>query len=188
MAILNIVTYPDPLLRAETEPVTEVDDSVRQLINDMLDTMYSLPGVGLAAPQVGSNKQIIVYDIQRKDLEEGVKEEDKEGLRNPSILMNPEVVLLEGSYNSEKEGCLSFPYLRINVKRAKKIYAKGLDINGELIQLQADNLAAVVLQHEIDHLNGVLLIDKVGTIKREMYRRSQPRKRNKNKKKKKKKK
>jgi peptide deformylase len=145
MGIYKIVTKEDPLLRKQAKPVKEVDDKVIKIIDDMFETMYATDtGVGLAAPQVGILKQIIVIDTQDEE---------------PFALINPEIISSEGETDSE-EGCLSCPEEYGIVKRAEKVKVKALNENGEEIEIEAEGFLAIVLQHEIDHLKGVLFIDK----------------------------
>jgi peptide deformylase len=160
MTVLEIITYPDPRLLEPSEPVALIDEGVRQLIADMAETMFDAPGVGLAAVQVGALKQILVY-----------QEHPEENEKSFRALINPVIVQSEGKYLSENEGCLSVPDLRSNVQRAAKITVKALNIDGETIEFQAEGMHAVVLQHEIDHLNGVTLVDRVSALKREIYKR-----------------
>ena len=160
MAILEILTYPDKFLKTITKPVDNIDESVLKLIEDMAETMYESAGVGLAATQVGSDKKIMVYDIS----EEREKREYK-------ALINPEIVLSEGEYLSEDEGCLSVPEYRANVNRASYVVVEAMDRNGQSLKIEAEELHAVVLQHEIDHLNGILFIDRISSLKREIYKR-----------------
>jgi len=160
MAILNILTYPDPFLKNSTKPVTDIDDEIRQVVADMADTMYAAPGVGLAAIQAGIDKSIIVYDPAADDEK-----------RDFNVLINPEITSHEGSMASENEGCLSVPDFRADVKRHARVTAEGMDMNGNPVKIDAEGLLAVILQHEIDHLNGVLFIDRISALKRQMYRK-----------------
>jgi len=160
MAVLEIVKYPDQFLRQTTHPVKRIDEEVLRIIDDMTDTMYDEPGVGLAAIQVGIDRRIIVYDASSRD----------DG-RNPQALINPEIIEKEGSTLSENEGCLSVPDFRSDVKRYTTVRVTGLDRNGEAVDIEADGFLSVVLQHEIDHLNGILFIDRISALKRELYKR-----------------
>lgn len=160
MAVLDILKYPDPFLRQPTKPVETIDDRIRRLIDDMADTMYDEPGVGLAAIQVGSDQSIIVYDV-------GPREEAQAF----QVLINPEIVSEEGTQLSENEGCLSVPDFRSDVKRHATVRVRGLDRNGKPVDITADGFLSVVLQHEIDHLNGVLFIDRISSLKRQLYKR-----------------
>jgi peptide deformylase len=160
MTILDILTYPDPVLKNPTTPVTEIDDEIRQIVADMADTMYAAPGVGLAAIQAGIDKSIIVYDPEADDQKRDFK-----------VLINPEITFYEGSMNSENEGCLSVPDFRADVKRHARVTAEGMDINGRRVKIHAEGLLSVILQHEIDHLNGILFIDRISVLKRQMYKK-----------------
>lgn len=160
MAILDILTYPDAFLKTVTRPVDTIDDATQRLIENMAETMYQAPGVGLAATQVGSDLSILVYDPAA----------DKEA-RAYQVLINPEILSLEGEIISENEGCLSVPEFRADVKRAEKALVEGLDKSGAPVRIEADGLLAIILQHEIDHLNGILFIDRISRLKREMYKR-----------------
>ena len=163
MALLPIVLYPDPRLREKCEPVSAVTDEVRRKLSDMAETMYAAPGIGLAASQVGLRERILVVDIGSKD------EDDAP----PSLLykiVNPESTRREGSIEWE-EGCLSIPGVYETVKRAASISLRGLDETGKPIELDADGLLAVCLQHEVDHLDGVLFIDHLSRIRREMMKK-----------------
>ncbi len=159
MALLKILQYPDPRLRVKCVPVTQVDDRIRQLLSDMAETMYSAPGVGLAAPQVGESLQICVVDIA---------EEDK-----PSELhefINPEIIAREGKVEIE-EGCLSFPNLSEPIPRAATIVVRWMDRDGQTRQETFKDMLAVAIQHELDHLTGTLMIDRLGPLRKMMAQR-----------------
>ncbi|MBF0462779.1 MAG: peptide deformylase [Magnetococcales bacterium] len=156
MAILPILTAPDKRLKQKSLPVADVDLTIRQLMDDMLETMYAAPGVGLAAPQVGILKQVIVVDIG--------SEQDKQ-IHTPLLLANPEIIRTEGEL-LWKEGCLSVPDQVAEVLRAAVIEIRALDHNNRKIHLEATELLAVCLQHEIDHLQGTLFIDHLSRLKR----------------------
>jgi peptide deformylase len=160
MSLLKIVTYPDNFLSQPTRPLENIDGDVQKMIEQMAETMYAAPGVGLAAIQVGWNRSLMVYDISPAD--------EKRVL---SVLINPKIVASEGEIVSENEGCLSVPDFRTDVKRAASILVEGLDRDGNPLQIEAAGLHAIVLQHEIDHLNGTLFIDRISSLKREMYKR-----------------
>lgn len=162
MALLSIRTIPDPILRLKAEPVDGVDDDLRELLSNMAETMYANDGIGLAAPQVGRSVRAIVVDARDKE-ERG----DPEGLLS---LVNPVIVEAEGTVLFE-EGCLSVPELRADVKRHERILVKAIDAEGEPVEIQAEDLLAIVLQHEMDHLDGTLFIDHIGRLKRELYLR-----------------
>ena len=160
LAILEILTYPDPKLKEKSQPVEKVDDEIRTLADDMLETMYAAPGIGLAAPQVGVLKRVIVLDVEYR----------KEGEGNPLVFINPEIVDSSGETVFE-EGCLSVPEFNAEVKRFSNITMKALNLDGEEITVEADGLLAIALQHEIDHLDGILFVDRLGMIKRDIFKR-----------------
>lgn len=157
MAILNILHYPDSRLRRTAAPVTTVDDSIRRLADDMLETMYNAPGIGLAAPQVDVLKRLIVIDISEKR-------------DSPVVLINPEIVQLEETEQME-EGCLSVPGIYEVVQRAGRISYRALDREGNSIEDEAGGLLAVCIQHETDHLDGKLFIDYLSEMKRKRIRK-----------------
>jgi peptide deformylase len=158
MAVLEIVKYPDPFLKQKAKDVLEITPEIHKLIDDMADTMYDEPGVGLAAPQVGRSQRIIVYDISAGEGEPGLE-----------VFINPVIVEKEGSMLSENEGCLSVPDFRADVKRYARVRVEGLDREGYARTVEAEGFPAVVLQHEIDHLEGVLFIDRISALKRGLY-------------------
>jgi len=160
MAILKILTYPDKFLSEPTKPVENIDEKIQNLVKDMASIMYQAPGIGLAAIQVGINKSLLVYDVSPKD--------EKRSLQ---VLINPRIIESEGTTISEDEGCLSVPDFKANVKRAASVLVEGFDNKEKLLRLEAEGLLAVVLQHEIDHLNGILFIDRISSLKRGMYKR-----------------
>lgn len=158
MALLPILTAPDKRLKIKAQPVAEVDGAVRRLMDDMLETMYAAPGIGLAANQVGQPLRVIVLDVECA----------KEGAaRSPLRLANPEIVASEGELTWE-EGCLSVPEQVGEVVRAARVTVRGRGYHGEPVEVVAEGLKAVCLQHEIDHLNGVLFIDHLSLLKREL--------------------
>ncbi len=154
MALLEILKYPDPRLRDVARPVQEVDESIGRIVNDMAETMYAAPGVGLAATQVGIPLRIFVIDV--------AAEGEPSQLR---VFINPEIMERRGK-QLWKEGCLSFPGVAEEVKRAQWIRARALDIDGKPFEVDADDLLAVAIQHETDHLDGVLMIDQVSAFAR----------------------
>lgn len=160
MPILKILTFPDKFLRQPTKPVENIDGEIQKVIDGIADIMYEAPGVGLAAIQVGYDKSIIVYDVSLK--------EEKRSLQ---VLINPKIISSEGMIVSENEGCLSVPDLRTDIKRSASILVEGLDREGKPLKIEADELLALVLQHEIDHLNGTLIIDHISSLKRQLYKR-----------------
>lgn len=164
MAIREIRKYPDPVLRARTARVEAVDDTINRLIDDMVETMHAAPGVGLAANQVGVPLQVAVIDISPR-------EEQEKGKRRPLVvIINPEIVSTEGSV-VEEEGCLSIPDFSEKVKRAAKVKVRAQDRTGKLFELEAEGLMAKALQHEIDHLNGLLFVDRLSPLKKNIFRR-----------------
>ncbi len=158
--VLDILTYPNEFLRKQTLPVEAVDDSIREIIDNMADTMYEAPGVGLAAIQAGIDKSIIIYDPEA--------DPEKRGYQ---ALINPVILSSEGETVSENEGCLSVPDYRSDVPRAAMITVEGLDRDGNPVHFDADGLLSVILQHEIDHLHGILFIDRISALKRELYKK-----------------
>jgi peptide deformylase len=160
MSILEIVTFPDDFLMQPTKPVENIDGHLQGILKDMADTMYHAPGVGLAAIQVGLDKSILIYDI-------APREED----RQLQALINPKIISTEGEIISEDEGCLSVPDYRANVKRAARVFVEAVDGEGKPIRMEAEGFLAIVLQHEIDHLNGTLFIDHISSLKRQLYTR-----------------
>jgi peptide deformylase len=162
MAILPIIETPDPLLREISKPVAQVDDDLRALIADMFETMYDAPGIGLAAIQVGVPKRVLVIDLQEPE-EEGGKP-----VRDPKVFINPEIVEHSDQEVPYTEGCLSVPDQYADVLRPDHIRARWLDENGKQHDEKLDGLLAVCLQHEMDHLEGILFIDHLSRLKREM--------------------
>lgn len=157
MAIMPIVLIPDPVLRQKAAPVDGVDDAIRQLMDDMLETMYDAPGIGLAAPQVGISKRVIVMDCSDDD--------DKP---EPIKMANPEIISLSEEKSTMEEGCLSIPDQRGDVTRPSAITVRYLDEYNTQQELSCDGLLAVCIQHEVDHLNGVMFIDYLSRLKRDM--------------------
>jgi len=157
MAKLQILEYPDPRLRTVAAPVTEVTDDTRELIKDMFETMYAAPGIGLAATQVNVHQRILVADVS----------EDQSA---PVVLINPEITESEGDVWSD-EGCLSVPDIYEKVARAQQIRVRGLGITGEPMDMEAEGLLAVCIQHEMDHLEGKLFVDYLSELKRQRIRK-----------------
>jgi len=160
MSKLKILTYPDNFLRQPTRPLDNIDGDVQQMIDQMSVTMYEAPGVGLAAIQVGWDKSVLIYDVAPP--EEG---------RSLKVLINPRIVHREGEILSEDEGCLSVPEFRADVKRSASILVEADDREGRPLRLEAHGMLAIVLQHEIDHLNGELFIDHISALKKQLYTR-----------------
>ncbi|MBB6505850.1 peptide deformylase [Sphingomonas endophytica] len=165
MAILPIVEVPDARLRETAEPVAEVNDAVRATVADMFETMYDAHGIGLAAVQVGIMQRIVVIDLQERELEEG---EPREAARNPRAFINPELTWLSEEISSYNEGCLSIPEQYAEVTRPTRCRVKWLDTTGARQEAEFDGLMSTCMQHEIDHLNGVLFIDHISRLKRGM--------------------
>jgi peptide deformylase len=162
MALLRIVEVPDPLLRQKSTPVETVDDELRILIADMFETMYAAPGIGLAAIQVGIPKRVLVIDLQEPE------EEGGEPVSDPRVFINPEIVEHSDTPVPYTEGCLSVPDQYADVDRPDRIRARWLDENGERHDEVIEGLLATCLQHEMDHLEGILFIDHLSRLKREM--------------------
>lgn len=157
MAILDILQYPDPRLRNRAAPVERVDDDIRRLVDDMFETMYDAPGVGLAATQVSVPRRVVVIDVsEQRD--------------SPLCLINPEILERDGSVEME-EGCLSVPGIYDTVQRAEQVKMRALDRDGNPYELAADGLLAVCVQHEIDHLNGRLFIDRLSQLKQQRIKK-----------------
>jgi len=160
MAHLPILTAPEPRLKKKSKPVDTVDAEVRQLMDDMLETMYAAPGIGLAAPQVGVLKRVIVLDIDREDVKTG-----------PLFLANPEVIEASDEDVTYEEGCLSVPEHYSDVVRPAKVRVRYLDRDGAAQEMACEGLLATCVQHEIDHLDGILFIDHISALKRNMILR-----------------
>jgi peptide deformylase len=158
MAILNILEFPDPRLRTLAKPVTVVDDELRTLIDDMFETMYEAPGIGLAATQVNVHKRVVVMDLS----------EDRS---EPRVFINPEFESLTDEMDQYQEGCLSVPGFYENVDRPQKVKVKALDRDGNPYEIVAEGLLAVCIQHECDHLNGKLFVDYLSTLKRDRIKK-----------------
>jgi peptide deformylase len=160
--ILDILKYPNPLLKRKSAPVEKVGRETQELIENMFETMYDAPGVGLAAPQVGILKRILVIDVGR--LEGETRKPD------PKAIINPIVKTREGKIVWE-EGCLSLPQLILPIERSKKIIVEGWDRDGKQVKYLGEDLLAVAFQHEIDHLDGILLVDRLSRLKRDLYKK-----------------
>ena len=160
MTILPVIIAPDPRLKVKCPPVDAVDDEVRRLMDDMLETMYHVPGVGLAAPQVGVHKRVIVVDASRKD-------EDPA----PVKLANPELVWASDKLGTYEEGCLSLPEYYAEVTRPDQVRVRYLDYDGEIREIEAEGVFATCIQHEMDHLDGVLFVDHISSLKRSIILR-----------------
>lgn len=161
MEKLDIVTYPDKFLTKTVKPVENINGDLQKLIDNMCYTMHHAEGVGLAATQVGYDGSLIIYD-------------STPGQKNPDsavVLINPRIIECEGSFLSENEGCLSVPDFRADVKRYASVVVEGVDREGKPVRIERDDFLAIILQHEIDHLNGTLFIDHISLLKRQMYKK-----------------
>lgn len=159
MALRPILKYPDPRLKQVAEPVKVVDDEIRRLVDDMAETMYDAPGVGLAANQIGVLLRVFVIDIAGEDEPSDLK-----------VFINPEILATEGTQTWE-EGCLSFPGVIEEIKRAERVTVRALGRDGQPFELEAHGLLAVAIQHENDHLNGIVMLDKLNAVKRKLLGR-----------------
>lgn len=159
MAILEIRKFPDEVLKRKALPVEEINGRLQSLIDDMIETMYAAPGIGLAAPQVGVSRRLIVVDIGYKD-----------GKSSLLTIINPELILSEEIIDSE-EGCLSLPGHILNIKRSARVVVKGMDRHGNPLEIEAEGLLARALQHEIDHLDGILILDRLGPFRKELLKK-----------------
>jgi peptide deformylase len=157
--IRKILSYPDPELKKKSLPVTIINDKTRELVRDMAETMYSAPGVGLAAPQIGVHQRITVIDVSAKD-----------DMPELIVAINPVIIYADGE-SYEEEGCLSVPKYAANVRRHARVVVKALNLDGEEVTYKADDLLAIAFQHEIDHLDGILFIDHLSPLKRDMFRK-----------------
>jgi peptide deformylase len=156
VAILQIKEYPDPILRQKAEPIRVIDAGIQRLIDDMIETLYKAPGLGLAGPQVGYSGRLFVFDLSQHDE------------RFPlTVLINPEICKMEGEM-ADNEGCLSIPDYSTKVTRAKRVMIQGLNREGKTVELEGEDLVARLFQHEMDHLNGVLLIDRISSLKKSL--------------------
>ena len=160
MAVRTILTAPDPRLKKKSKPVASVDAGVRQLMDDMLETMYDAPGIGLAAPQVGELRRVIVLDIDREEVKTG-----------PLFMANPEIIVASDEDLTYEEGCLSVPEHYSDVVRPARVTVRYLDRDGATREMACEGLLATCVQHEIDHLDGILFIDHISSLKRNMILR-----------------
>ena len=158
MAILEILEFPDPRLRTTAKPVARVDERIRRLVDDMFETMYDAPGVGLAATQVNVHEQVIVIDVS----------EDKNA---PQVFINPDITVIDDEQREYDEGCLSVPGFYETVSRPEHIRVSALDRDGKRFEIEPDGLLAVCIQHEVDHLNGKLFVDYLSSLKRNRIRK-----------------
>lgn len=159
MSVSKIRVYPDPILQVKAAEIEQIDGRVVRLAGEMAETMYAAPGVGLAAPQVGVSERLIVVDVK-----------NPEGKKELINLVNPEIIEMEGRV-VEEEGCLSLPGITENVARAERVLVRGYDLNEREREIEAEGLLAVALQHEIDHIEGILFIDRISRLKRGIIQR-----------------
>lgn len=157
MALLNILEFPDPRLRTQAEPIAQVDDQVRQLCDDLLETMYDAPGIGLAATQVNVHRRVLVCDVS-------------EDQTRPLVFINPEIVEQSDEKSTYDEGCLSVPGFYESVDRPDQVRVRAQNRDGEVFEMDLDGLLATCVQHEIDHLNGKLFVDYISPVKRQRIR------------------
>ncbi len=160
MSVLEVLTYPDRFLGRPTKAVENIDGKIQKIIDNMAETMYDAPGAGLAAIQVGFDKSIIVFDTLPGETEKSLH-----------VLLNPEIIESDGEIISENEGCLSVPDFRSDVKRSSIVLVEGIDREGNPVKIEVEGYLSIVLQHEIDHLNGILFINRISSLKRELYKR-----------------
>lgn len=159
MAVLDIKKYPEKVLKKKAAPVAAIDDELQRLIDDMIETMYNAPGVGLAAPQVGVSRRLAVIDLSSKDSSVPL-----------IVLINPVILEKDGEIEFE-EGCLSIPEYTAKVTRAESLLIRAMDRTGKDVEIEAGGLLAIAVQHEIDHLDGILFIDRISPIKREFFKK-----------------
>ena len=160
MSILEVLTYPDRFLGRPTKAVENIDGKIQKIFDNMAETMYDAPGAGLAAIQVGFDKSIIVFDTLPGETEKSLH-----------VLLNPEILESDSEIISENEGCLSVPDFRSDVKRSSIVLVEGIDREGNPVKIEVEGYLSIVLQHEIDHLNGILFINRISSLKRELYKR-----------------
>ncbi len=159
MAVLEIKTYPADVLKQKAKPVTTIDADIQQLVDDMIETMHASHGIGLAAPQIGVSQRLVVLDLSNREEQVPVL-----------ALINPEIIEAEGVIESE-EGCLSIPECLMTIKRAETVKVRATDRDGNVVEIEAEGLLARALQHELDHLDGVVLFDRLGVLKREFIKK-----------------
>ena len=162
MTVLKLYEYPNPVLKRKAEKVEKVNAEIQKLLDDMLETMYVSAGVGLAAPQIGVSKRIVVIDVEQEESDEGYR------AGKPLFLVNPEIIWRSDEKVCGEEGCLSVPQQRAEVERHAQVRVHYTDYNGQEQEILGDGLLAVCLQHELDHLDGILYIDRLSRLKRQM--------------------
>jgi len=168
MALRKILTEPNKLLREKSLAVKKVDEDLQKLMNDMLETMYAAPGIGLAAIQIGVPKRVIVLDIEWRNKSESTNDEKQVVKRNPMCFVNPEIITKSTNNSTYEEGCLSVPGQFAEIERPDKCHVKYLDYHGQAKEIKAEGMLATCIQHEIDHLEGILFIDYLSKLKKSM--------------------
>ena len=168
MALREILTEPNKILRTKSLAVEKVDENLQKLMDDMLETMYAAPGIGLAAIQVGVSKRVIVIDIGSRDKSESVNDEKQVVIKNPMFFVNPEIITRSTNISIYEEGCLSVPGQFAEIERPDKCHLKYLDYYGQPRELAAEGTLATCIQHEMDHLEGILFIDYLSKLKKSM--------------------
>ena len=179
MALREILTEPNKLLRAKSLTVEKVDEGLQKLMNDMLETMYAAPGIGLAAIQIGVPKRVIVLDIEWRNKSESTNDEKQVVKRNPMCFVNPEIIIKSTNNSTYEEGCLSVPGQFAEIERPDKCRIKYLDYYGQSKELVAKDMLATCIQHEMDHLEGILFIDYLSKLKKSMILRKLSKQKNK---------
>ncbi|MBQ8172369.1 MAG: peptide deformylase [Mailhella sp.] len=157
-----VVQYPNPVLGKKSEPVAEINDEIRALAQDMLDTLKTVGGVGIAAPQIGVLKRVVIIDVS-------LEKDDPDAPQDFRVFVNPVVTVLDPKLSEENEGCLSVPELRSKVKRPRRVALEGLDLDGNPVRIEGEGYYSACMQHETDHLDGKLFIDHISYLKRSMY-------------------
>ena len=157
-----VLQYPDPRLKQKSEPVEQIDDEIRDLVTDMLDTLKSIGGVGLAAPQIGVFKRIVLIDVSQG-------EDDPDATQDFKVLINPTIIVLNPAKHAENEGCLSVPEFRAEVSRPSEVAIDAIGLDGEKLHYEGKGYYGACMQHECDHLDGTLFIDRISFLKRSMY-------------------
>ena len=168
MTLKKILTEPNKILREKSLKVNQVDEDLQKLMDDMLETMYAAPGIGLAAIQIGVPKRVIVLDIEWRDKIESTNDEKQEERKNPMYFVNPEIITKSTNISTYEEGCLSVPGQFAEINRPDKCHIKYLDYYGQPKELVAEGMLATCIQHEIDHLEGILFIDYLSKLKKSM--------------------
>jgi peptide deformylase len=167
MALRPLLIIPDKHLRTTSEPVAKITAETRKLVDDMFETMYDAPGIGLAAIQIGVPQRVVTMDLGKRKNADSTEDTDDEDVKEPRVFINPEIVWSSDEMSTYEEGCLSIPDIHEDVDRPARVKVKFLDLDGKAHEEEADGLYATCIQHEIDHLNGVLFIDHISKLKRD---------------------